>query len=263
MQLQSPDLKHWFESAEATFEFGDISSDLDGDAEYSYDDYMSSIQSDGLSIQDDVSDRTDSMKDYIRAPVINPDFYHQPPEMQVAIYAADVVKLQDRNQILSKKVQRLTDSHRKHKKQAEMQNFEIKRITSERDSALSSKFTLEKRVEDLIAETARIRKQLTDQRRRREKEVEAEKNAIEESLLATKFELAKCAEKYDNLEFNVYQMRQENVKLKQLAKTQTEQLHHLGMILCRSGVKISSFESESADLKFAKQRYKQTLESKI
>lgn len=266
-EFEDPDFRRWYECAQATFEFGDDSHTLDGDDEYSYDEYMSSVHSDGLSIhsiKDDASDATnDTINEYIQ-PVINADFYHQPQDVQLAIYASDVVTLKDRNQTLSKQLQRVTDSRENYKKENERKEYEIQRITEERDKALADKYDLKHRLETLVEETAHAQKRLQDERRRREKEMEAEKTAIEETLLAAKFELAKRSEKYDNLEFSVYQMRMENKKLKELSKVQTEQIHHLGLLLSRSGVKISSIAMESADLKYGKQRFKkQTLESKV
>lgn len=236
-------LRQWYETAEAAFEAGDLSSEHDGDEEGSYVEYLNEAGTEFSSYfrAEKDQDGSDLTGEQDSTPY-NPDFYKETDQLQLAIYAQDIVSLKDRNAILSKQVEKLTKSNSKFKEESKRQGYELRRIAEERDKALGEKYMLNSKITHLESQLASLKKELEDERVLREKVSQAKPQALERKLLDAKYKLAKYAEQNDDLMFQIQQTLQQNEQLKERTRTQRQQLHHLGSIMSRANVKISSLD---------------------
>jgi len=244
---EEAELRRWYDAAEATFESSiDLSSEHDGTEDGSYGEYINSLHQDNSTIpsiyraeDEDGSDKTgDSELPY------NSEFYKQPEQLQLAIYASDVVTLQDKNLLLTKQLDKLKSAHAKCKKESERKGYEIDRLSQERDKAIGEKYRLVTKLEHLEQQLAKLREELDSERNLRQKAAQEKPDArTEQQLLDAKYKLAKFAEQNDDLEFQMKQVLEENKHLKGRTKTQEEQLHKLSNIVSRAGVKLSSLDN--------------------
>jgi len=239
------DFRRWYDAAEATFESGELSSEHDGTEEGSYGDYINSLRNDSAGLpsiyrteDEDGSDKTgDSELPY------NSEFYKQPEQLQLAIYASDVVTLQDKNLLLTKQLDRVKTAHMKYRKESERKGYEIDRLSAERDKAIGEKYRLVTKVEYFEQQLAKLKEDLQSERELRLKACDAKPDAkTEQQLLDAKYKLAKYAEQNDDLEFQMNQVLEENKALRDRTMTQEEQLHNLSTIVSRAGVKLSSLD---------------------
>jgi len=237
-------LRQWYTNAESAFEAGSYSSELDGDEEGSYAEMMNEAGGEFSSYlrnddkDEDGSDKTGEHE----SSTYRAEFYNEPHQLQLAIYAQDVVSLKDKNLILRKKVERLSKANSQYKEECKKQSYELKRIAEERDKALGEKYMLKSKFDHLESQLEKLKQELEDERVLREKVSEAKPHALEEKLLDAKYKLAKYAEKNDDLLFQMQETLRENNELKERSRTQRQQLHHLGSIMSRANLKVSSLD---------------------
>lgn len=170
------------------------------------------------------------------------DFYSQAEHIQVAIYAQDIVTLQDQNFHLKRQLEKEREAHKKYKKEAEQRNFEIERLSKERDRAWEEKFELKKRGTHLEQILKNLKEELESERNTREAVPSTPREVLEHRVCQVKYELAKYKEQCDDLNFRLAGVLSENQNLKEASQIQQKQLHDFGSLLSRSGIQLSSLQ---------------------
>lgn len=187
--------------------------------------------------EEDGSDSTTTGK---QETAYNSDFYKQHEQIQLGIYAADIVTLKDHNALLQKSLSKESTGHAKFKEECKLKERMITRISKERDTALGEKYVLSTKIAKLEAQLANLRAELESERTMRKQVPEAGRELLERTLVDAKYKLAQYAEQNDDLQFQAKQLLTKNQQLKERSKVERQQLDLLSKILKQHNLSLSS-----------------------
>lgn len=239
---EDQELQRWYEMLES----GATSFEKDENKEESYSDYINSRHPSAYLVdQTDGSDKIgESDLPY------NPEFYDEPEDVRLQIFASDVSSLRDKNQKLSKQLESIKNENLKYKEKSQRKGVQIDMLYKERNDAMGETYHLKSQIKRLQEQLEEVKADLENERQLRQKSLEGKSDAnLEKTLVDVKFKLAKHQEKNDELEDEKATLLQENTRLRDRTKTQEEQLHQLSQIFGRVGVKLSSLKMKQADVK--------------